>query len=907
MIGETILHYKILEKLGEGGMGEVFKAKDTKLDRFVALKFLPSNLTSTSKEKERFIQEAKAASAMNHPNICTIHDIQQHNEQLFIVMEYVDGKTLKDKKDSLSEKQILEIGIQVAEGLAAAHEKGIVHRDIKPENIMIRKDGIAQIMDFGLAKLYKGSNASSLTKVGTTVGTLGYMSPEQVQGLDVDHRTDIFSLGVVLYEMLTGESPFKGMHETAIMYEIVNIDAPPLSSIKEEIDPEIDKIILECLEKEKDERCQSSKELAKDLRKVKRSTGNRRSKVYNVSKQIKKIDSQLTSSDHLAKNIFSKVNILIGITLILLVTVIFLAVPYLTHAKKFNSPEVRSSILTPVGVKLTNTKVNNIAISPDGKYIAFVGSDSSGTDKLWIRPVNSLKAKYIAEADENAFPFWSPNSNTIAYFFHGKLKKVSIDGSEPTTICDASFGEGGTWNKNGTIIFSPTPSSGLYQVSSEGGKPELLIKPDSAKEWASLEWPYFLPDGKQFLYTAISYRSRKEYQKEYAIYAASLDNHKSKLILRAPSNAQYSNGYLFYVDQGILFAKPFDTEKDLLNDQWIPIANHIQYFGGGFCRGAFSVSKAGSVIYVKAKVKQNNLALIKKNGDIENFHLKKYPVSRAYFSPNEKFIAYYSFNSNAVNTDIWIYNKSKHIISRFTYSNSADIFPVWSPDGKKIAFSSNRSGNSFGLFEKKSDGAGTVKTLFTLKKFGDKFLYATDWSRDGNYIALYIPNSVNKKSRGDIWILPVSGNKKPIKFQANNFDEGGAKFSPDGKWIAYWSNESGSYQVYISPSNGKKKWQITNVKNLWCGPFWVKNGHDIYFGANDNKILEINVEKQGNKISFGNPKLVSDLKSINKNITIYDVNKNGDTFVAGISDKSGTPSSITMLTNWQSSITQNNK
>src|SRR3990172_2166204 len=288
MISETILHYKILEKLGEGGMGEVFKAQDTKLDRFVALKFLPSQLTSTGEEKERFVQEAKAASAMNHPNVCTIHSIEEYNNQLFIVMEYIEGTTLRDNKQVLSEKKILEIAAQVADGLGAAHEKGIVHRDIKSENIMIRKDGIVQIMDFGLAKLYTDSNVSRLTKAGTTMGTMGYMSPEQVQGLDTDHRTDIFSFGVVLYEMLAGESPFKGMHETAIMYEIVNVEASPLSTIKPEIEPQIDEIILECLEKDKDERCQSAKELARNLRKLKRgSSGSKASRMYNVNSGIK--------------------------------------------------------------------------------------------------------------------------------------------------------------------------------------------------------------------------------------------------------------------------------------------------------------------------------------------------------------------------------------------------------------------------------------------------------------------------------------------------------------------------------------------------------------------------------------------------------------------------------------------
>ena len=270
MIDETILQYKILEKLGEGGMGEVYKAQDTKLDRFVALKFLPSQLTATEEEKSRFVQEAKAASALNHPNICTIYDIQENEGQLFIVMEYVDGETLRSKKQNLSTKQVIEIGAQAAEGLAAAHEKGIVHRDIKPENLMLTKSGVLKIMDFGLAKLNSPAEASRLTKAGTTLGTIGYMSPEQVQGLDVDHRTDIFSLGVVLYELLAGESPFKGVHETAIMYEIVNVDPQPISTVKEGIDPELDEIILECLEKDKDERCQSAKEARKKFKEIKK-------------------------------------------------------------------------------------------------------------------------------------------------------------------------------------------------------------------------------------------------------------------------------------------------------------------------------------------------------------------------------------------------------------------------------------------------------------------------------------------------------------------------------------------------------------------------------------------------------------------------------------------------------------
>ena len=392
LVGRTILHYKIIEQVGQGGMGEVFKAQDTKLERFVALKFLPSQLTASEDDKARFIQEAKAASAMNHPNVCTIHSIEEYKNQLFIVMEYIEGTTLRDNKQTLSEKKILEIAAQVADGLGAAHEKGIVHRDIKPENIMLRKDGIVQIMDFGLAKLYSKGNVSRLTKAGTTMGTMGYMSPEQVQGQDVDHRTDIFSLGVVLYELLAGESPFKGMHETAIMYEIVNVDPPPIATVKEGIDPDLDKLILECLEKDKDERFQSAKELARSLRKLKRgSTGSRSSRFYNVNTQtvntmqattINK-SGATTLKDIPIKNFFSSIfyNPTISWSLagILTIGIILLLFLFVFNSKPTEVQEIKATILPPHGVNFDNHQGSNLTISPDGKYISFIGVDSTGT------------------------------------------------------------------------------------------------------------------------------------------------------------------------------------------------------------------------------------------------------------------------------------------------------------------------------------------------------------------------------------------------------------------------------------------------------------------------------------------------------------------------------------------------
>jgi eukaryotic-like serine/threonine-protein kinase len=904
MIGQTVLHYKIIEKLGEGGMGEVYKAKDTKLDRFVALKFLPSQMTASEEDKTRFIQEAKAASAMNHPNVCTIYSIEEYNERLFIAMEYVEGRTLKDKKDSLSEKQILEIGIQVAEGLAAAHEKGIVHRDIKPENIMVRKDGITQILDFGLAKLQEASGVSRLTKAGTTMGTMGYMSPEQVQGLDVDHRTDIFSLGVILYELLAGESPFKGIHETAMMYEIVNVEASPLSTFKDGIDPELDNIILECLEKDKDERCQSAKELAKDLRKVKRSSGHRKSRFYNTRGQTQKNTSRsstaqknISSGSWENKNYYNrKISLFISVSLF--IAAVIFGLLYFLKPSNLSKPESRSGIMLPAGVKLTNSlHGSNIAISPDGKYITFVGTDISGAAKLWLRPLNSLRAKPIADAFPLSFPFWSPDSKFIAYFFEGKLNKISIEGGQPITICSASGGAGGTWNRTGTIVFIPNYLGGLYKVSADGGKPELLIPLSKNKNWGGFRWPYFLPDGKHFLFTTVAngFGTYEQNHGAYEIYAASTEAPNPQLILKTSSNAQYSKGYLFFVKQKILFARPFDTGNFKLTGVSIPIAANVQYYRGD-AGGVFSVSVNGTIIYQQSSSNRDEkVMLLNKKGDIKNSLFTKNVRYTTSFSPDDKMIAFDSYN-NKNNSDIWIYNISRNIASRFTFNTASDLDPIWSPDDKKIIFSSNRN-KSFGLYVKNSDGSGTVKPLFN--QVSKNMILATDWSKDGRYVAVMIQSYKDKSSLWDILILPASGDKKPVNFLVTDFNEGEPKFSPDGKWIAYWSNQSGKYQIYVSPFGGGSKWQVSNVENLNWGPRWVKDGKAIYFETSDNKVWGVNVNENGNKLSFGNPYVVLDYNKLGKNVTIYDVNKTGDKFIAGISSGKSSASAITMISNWK--------
>ena len=387
MIGQTISHYQILEKLGEGGMGVVYKAQDTKLDRLVALKFLPQHVSASEQDKARFVQEARAAAALNHPNICTIYGIEESDEHTFIAMEFVEGSTLRDKGSNVAAKQAIEIGIQLADGLAAAHEKGIVHRDLKPENIMLQKDGRVKIMDFGLAKL-KG--ASRLTKAGSTVGTAGYMSPEQVQGLESDHRSDIFSLGVILYELFSGQSPFKGVHETAINYEIVNVDPEPMSVMKPDTNPELDRIVLECLAKEPGERYQSVAEVAKELRRHKRESS--RSRVSRISQASRIAQPSVLLDAGQVKSISTatrpwSIYLWMSTSLFLLGVAGILA---FVHFRE-QPPErhaIRFSIEPPERVRLDNGLFNNFCISPDGRIVVFSGLDSLGKRKLWARHLN---------------------------------------------------------------------------------------------------------------------------------------------------------------------------------------------------------------------------------------------------------------------------------------------------------------------------------------------------------------------------------------------------------------------------------------------------------------------------------------------------------------------------------------
>jgi serine/threonine protein kinase/Tol biopolymer transport system component len=846
MIGETILHYKIIEKLGEGGMGEVYKAQDTKLDRFVALKFLPSQMTASEDDKARFIQEAKAASAMNHPNVCTIYDIQDNNGQLFIVMEYVDGKTLKDKKNSISEKQILEIGIQVAEGLAAAHEKGIVHRDIKPENIMVRKDGIAQIMDFGLAKLRETSGVSRLTKAGTTMGTMGYMSPEQVQGLDVDHRTDIFSLGVVLYEMLAGESPFKGVHETAIMYEIVNVDPTPISSLKENVDSELDKLIFDCLEKDKEERLQSAKELARNLRRFKRgSTGSRASKVFQTrsfsSKEAETLKKEPIGFYSKAVKYLSKNKINTTIILLLSIAVIILGLSKIlsNSVSNINEP-IRFTFDIPGKSNPILFWPTVLAISPDGQSIAYV-DESLNPNIIKIRNLNSFES-YAVRGTENSVSPAFVNNNIIGFTSNQAdnwAMKVQITGGVPDQS-HAFYGDGYGYGSDGSIISTQNWGSGIFYQKGWNDTQKSVTEIDASKNEGSHLYPYMLPGNKAAVFTIwskdgtfddskiglINLKTKEEKILNYN--GVNLQGTKPKFISTSWGN------FILYSHSGNLYASLFDLSSLSVIGPEIKILDGISVNSqNGNASYVVSTGNNGTIAYIPGRIDttKSNLVWMDRNSNEK----KAISMSGPYLSPS----LYNSSKGLILLTGsvykIGLMDLNNNKVS-ILFDKGDNNLPMITPDGLHYIFVSNFEDGKYNIYLSRLDGIGGAKKIVATE---GGYPYTSNLSPDGKFVLF----TIKYQGQSKIWIKNITTNKKPEILFKSDATLREPKLSPNGKLVAYRSDEiEGKFKLFIRalPIN-KDKIQVSADDGLFA--CWSNDSKEIYYRDGD-KIMVAKIELQ---------------------------------------------------------------
>jgi eukaryotic-like serine/threonine-protein kinase len=831
MVSGNILHYEILEKLGEGGMGEVYKARDTKLERFVALKFLPSKLIATESDKARFIQEAKAASALNHPNICTIFDIHEADGNLFIVMEYVDGETLRSKKQSFSTKQVIDIGSQAADGLAEAHEKGIVHRDIKPENLMITKNGNVKIMDFGLAKLNSPTEASRLTKAGTTLGTVGYMSPEQVQGQDVDHRSDIFSLGVVLYEMLSGESPFKGVHETAIMYEIVNVDPPPISTVKPGVDPAFEELIMECLEKDRNERCQSARELARNLRKSKRgSTGVKTSRVYDASSFSRRQETGSTVSGFTFAGLRGYVfrnKTAASITVVSMAAFVVMALArFKSHSPAFTDP-VQFSFDIPGKSSQILSWGNILQVSPDGKTIVY--TDLSGAvSTIMARDINNSTPHLISGTEGGKGPVlvnsnWLSFSN--AYNFVGK---VPLTGGVPDfSTLDAT--DGYAWGTDGELVSANSWPSGLTYQSKWNAKGEDLTDIDPSQNEGTHLWPFVLPGNNAAVFTiwskdgsfddskiAVVNLKTKERQ-DLSFNGVDLQGTFPRF-LRTPWGK-----YLIWSRGGDLYASTFSLSRMEVTGPPIKILDGVSVNAGSGA-AAYSVSDAdnGTIAYIPGSldIAKNDLVWVDRKGNEQ----EALSTSGPYLMPEISKEGHMLVVLSGAAYKIGEVNLKKDEVTPLFKGGDNDI-PKITPDGSSFVFVSNFEDGKYNVYLSRLDGIGGVRKIVATE---GGYPEISNLSPDGRYILFDQPAGKSK-----IMIKNIADNQPPKVLLDTDANSASAEFSPDGRFIAYRSDEiAGKFKLFVRPFpiNGDRI-QVSKGDGIF--PQWSFDGLELYYREGD--------------------------------------------------------------------------
>lgn len=893
MVGSTIAHYKILEELGRGGMGVVFKAQDVKLDRVVALKFLPQHLSSSEQDKLRFQQEARAAAALEHPNICTIHGIDEHDGQLFLAMAYVEGQTLREKMSSLNLKQAIDIGIQVAEGLAAAHEKGVVHRDVKPENIMIRKDGIVQIMDFGLAKL-RGA-VSRLTKQGSTVGTAGYMSPEQVQGQDADHRSDIFSLGVLLYEMFTGQLPFKGVHETALMYEIVNVEATPMSVAKPELDPELDRIVLECLEKEPSERFQSAAEIAKELKRYKRESSRVRTTRIIAARQFEKpVPTGEVVQPEVSSPIWKRY-LWPGVSLVL-AAVLVLALIIQPRETATELPVMCFPVNLPLSSPLV-LGAATVAIAPDGRNLVYLATDQGAGNTgvtglsamLHLRPLDNLSAKPMAGSEGASDPFFSADGQWVSFFVSGKLKKVSIFGGAAQDICNVQgFMRGAWWGDDNTIWYGHL-NSAIHRVPASGGEPKAATVIDTTRGEISHRFPQALPGNEWVLFT-VKYNNIASFD-EAVIVAENTRTHERKELVRGGSYARYiPTGHIMYARGTSLYAVPFDVENLEVTGPPLPVLE------GGMLNplsgtANFDVSRNGILIYTPIgpiSGLNNILAWMDRSGKVTPIVSQAKPFDDARLSPDNRNIA---ITIRAANDDIWVYDFARGTQTRLTFGGGNSVLPDWTPDGKKVLFLSER-GSEVGLFWKSWDGSGGIERLG--KEGAANGVFRSTFTPDGKSVLYGVS--------GDIVEMSLEGDRpsRPI-LKVSSFDDA-PRLSGDGRLLAYLSDESGRNEVFVVPfpkMNGR--WQVS-TGGVTSAPIWGPQGKELFYTERGN-LMKVDITGEPN-ITFSRSQKVCTMPL--SLFGLHDISRDGTKFLITVSaeENSVQLTQLNVVVGWFSELRQ---
>jgi len=878
--GTKLGPYEIVSPLGAGGMGEVYLARDTRLDRSVAVKILPSHLSKDPEAKQRFDREARTISSLNHPNICTLHDVGHQDGIDYLVMEHLEGQTLAERlsKGPLPIDQVLKYGAEICEGLERAHRSGVVHRDLKPGNIMLTKTG-AKLMDFGLAKqavasatAASGLNATAntpqgsqpLTAQGTVVGTFQYMSPEQIEGKEADARSDIFALGAVLYEMVTGKRAFEGKTPASAMAAVLEREPTPISSVQPLTPPALERLVKICLSKDPDDRWQTAHDVKLQLKQIAEGASQASAPA-------------MPAPQHKRGNAW--VWVLTGILGV--VAGVALVMAYVASHRDMRVLRVELNPPDKMQFNLSGDHGGPAMISPDGRYLVFSAYGSGGA-QLYLRSLDSTSPQALPGTEGAMFPFWSPDSRSVAFFTDDKLKRIEVSGGTPVTICGSTLGRGGSWNQDGTIVAALSYNTGLSQVPASGGTPTPVTTIDGV-HYSSNPWPVFLPDGKHFLYIAVKHNAPTS--PETAVFLASLDGKENRLLFHTLSNPIYASGRLLFQRENSLVAQSFDPSNGKFSGEPQTLSENVQ-FDPGLWRMNLSASSDGMMLYASGTASGTEiltwydrsgkrLGTVGEQGEFYDLDL----------SPDEKKIATTELNT-AIAT-IWIRDLANNLKTRLTFSDGAHLTPLWSPDGKEVAFTSNQQA---AISVKTIGSSAPERTL--LSSPNPIYQAISDWSHDGRYLMYEQGTGVNT----DLWVLPLSGDSKPFPYTSGSSR---GTFSPDGHWVAYVGQEGGRPEVFVAPFPWTgAKWQVSNGGG--AGPRWRADGKELFY-FDFNGVTAVEVDGAGSAFQVGSSKLLFRLPLRGIMSREYAPSHDGQRFIA-VTPSEGSSQSLTLIQNWPAEL-----
>jgi serine/threonine protein kinase/WD40 repeat protein len=872
-IGQTISHYRIVEKIGEGGMGQVFLADDTTLDRKVALKFLPDTFTGDPERMARFEREAKLLASLNHTNIAGIYGLEQADGSRFLVLEYVEGETLQARlaQGALPLEDALELCRQIAEGLESAHEKGVIHRDLKPANVMITADEKVKILDFGLAKALSDDTQSidssqsptlteAMTRPGIILGTAAYMSPEQAKGKSADKRADIWAFGCILYECLTGKKAFEGETVTETLAAILRGD-PDWHALPDSTPSDIKVLMRRCLNKNAKQRIHDAADARIELEEAR-----------SAEKELSNVEPGMSSMWKPSGAVLWTIVVLLAATVILLIR-------HQLHDTA-SGPErpVRFSIRLPEELKFSDYPV----ISPDGSRLAFVARKGN-TLQIYVRFMEQSEAFPIpgTEGAEMLLCF-SPDGKWIAFRDHNELKKVSLEGGSPQALCQTSF-VGGAWGNDGSIIYTPSYSLGLWRIPSSGGDPVKLTEPESSRGELGHWWPQILPDGDTILFT--NYVSPVE---RCSIAAYSLKTHKQKTLVEGAMFGHYiPTGHIVYVHAGTLFAIPFDAKSLEKTGAPVQVLDDVAVDFMTASAGA-SISDNGTIAYIRASSVFGNYRLVRidRKGNIQPVTDVKKDCDVPRLSPDGRRIAMTCAESGKA-ADIWTYDLDRGTFTRITSGAGLESTPLWTRNGERLIFQSEHP--QFDLYWKAADGTGSAEPLIT-SPFDKR---PGTMSRDGKTL---IYSEFNPETRNDLWVLPMEGEREPRLWLQTSFNETMPALSPNGKWLAYVSDDSRRNEVYIQPfpDHGERKQVSVEGGDM---PLWAPNGRELFYWA-DNRIMSVSVTTDGT-LKIGNPVAIFDYEEdyAGHRMT-YDISPDGTWFVGMQRDPMAPPDEVEVVLNW---------